>query len=247
MSIKVTCSSAAHGWSIKGPPRWSSPARNARRRSRSFRPAGAAPSPAILPVAGPPIAAVAVEETKPQPAVAQKVVTAAPAKRSAVVLIVLGGLAAAFGGLCLLILACGGIAVLLLGSDRKESLASDSKGEPFSTVSDIGYTGGSYSPSPAIDFTAAPGATGDATDKAAAAAEQARLEEEQRRLGVEAYYAELDAERAARAGSRRTLSRSVPRNVSDPGSVSLDLVALGGATAAHGVCQHPGADKMPAP
>ena len=199
MSIKVTCGKCGARLVYKGTATMVKPCPKCQAPiafiPTELRPA---PSPAIPPVAEEPIAAVAVEETKPQPAIAPKEAAAAPAKRSAVVLIVLGGLAAAFGGLFVLILACGGIAVFLLSSDRKESLASDSKGQPYSAASDVNYTDSSVSHSAAYDFVAAPSASGGATDNAAAAAEKARLEEEERRLGAEAYWAEVEAEKVAR-------------------------------------------------
>jgi hypothetical protein len=101
MSIKVTCSKCGARLVYKGTATMIKPCPKCQ-SPIAFIPAQPepAPSPPVTPVAEEPIAAVAVNEPKSQPAAATKELAAAPAKRSAVVLIALGGLAAAFGGLC---------------------------------------------------------------------------------------------------------------------------------------------------
>jgi hypothetical protein len=212
MSIKVTCAKCGARLVYKGTATMVKPCPKCQ-TPIAFIPTELepAPSPAITPIAEEPIAAVAVEETRPQPAAAPKEAAAAPAKRSAVALIVLGGLAAAFGGLFVLVLACGGIAVFLLSSDRKESLASDSKGQSYSAASDLDYSKGgsdssysptytstespySYSPASSEQVAASPASSEQVA--AAAQSEKARLEEEQRRYAEE-YWAQRDAEEAA--------------------------------------------------
>ena len=200
MSVKVTCGKCGARLVYNGTATTVRPCPKCQMPIAFIRPQpDPAPLSPALPIAEEPVAAEAVAETKPQPKAAPAAPASPSGRRSAVIVLALGGLAAAFGGLMVLVLACGGLAVFLLSGDRQESLASGTKGEPFSTVSDVGYTGSSYSPSPAIDYAAVPSASGSATDEATAAdaqAEKARAEEEQRRYAEE-YWAQRDAEAAA--------------------------------------------------
>jgi hypothetical protein len=157
-----------------------------------------------MPTLEEPVTAEAAEEPKSQPVAKPASPAPRTSKRPMVVLLVLGGLAAAFGGLMAFIVCCAGIGIFLLSGDRKASVASDSKGQSYSdsySTYSPGYanTDSSYSSSPTYDFAATPGASGGSTDQASAAAapsEKARREEEQRRYAEE-YWAQRDAEEAA--------------------------------------------------
>jgi len=149
MSVQITCEKCGARLTYKGTASKVKPCPKCQ-TPIAFAPAPSAAPPAFAATLEDeePIEAHAVAEANPQPSVPKPAgpKPAAPSKKSPVILLVAGGLAAAFVGFLVLLVSCAGVMVFVFSGDESESLAADSKGSSYSQpYSDYSATTDPYS------------------------------------------------------------------------------------------------------